>query len=117
MSTDCPSEAVLGRYAIGALSEADAGAVNTHLSGCVTCLDLMGTLDKSPDAVLAALRHLPRAVPAASPTMARAVAAAAAATTPAPAADLAAGAVLNGYRVAEELGRGGMGRVYRAAHP
>src|SRR4051794_2120666 len=117
MSNECPPADVLSRYAAGALSEGEASAVDTHIGFCNTCLDRLSRLDQPADGVMAALRKLPSAAPDASPALARAVAAAKGGTAPPPAPGLELGTVVSGYRVVEELGRGGMGRVYRAAHP
>src|SRR5688500_17216378 len=117
MSNDCPSAEVLGRYAVGALSDAEASTVDTHISHCTACLGRLDSLDGAADGVMAALRKLPHAAPDTPTALDRAVAAARGRAGPPPAPGLELGAVVNGYRVVEELGRGGMGRVYRAAHP
>jgi serine/threonine protein kinase len=117
MSNNCPPAEVLGRYAVGALSDAEANTVDTHIGHCTACLERLVSLDEAADGVMAALRKLPHAVPDTPTELARAVAAAQGGGGPPPAPGLELGTVVNGYRVVEELGRGGMGRVYRAAHP
>jgi hypothetical protein len=109
MSNECPSAAVLGRYAAGALSHAEASAIDTHIGHCTACIDRLGSLDEPADGVMAALRKLPHAVPDIPPALARAVATARDGAGPPPAPGLELGTVLCGYRV--------VGRVYRAAHP
>src|SRR5262249_16911444 len=110
----CPSEDVLGRYATGALSEEDAQAIDTHVGQCTACLGRLGGLAADTDPVVAAPRR-PRESDADCAELAQAVAAVLSDSDPA--TPSGSGAVLNGYRILGELGRGGMGQVYRAAHP
>src|SRR5262249_16950904 len=104
-SRECPPEAVLSRYAAGDLSDADASAVDTHLGGCHACLSRLDELAHQPSSLVAALR-LPRDTAVYQPTaLARAVAAVLHEDPP---PEPPPPAELNGYRLQEELGRGGM---------
>ncbi|MCI0458203.1 MAG: serine/threonine-protein kinase, partial [Gemmataceae bacterium] len=119
-SSECPSEEELGRYAKGDMSEAEAQTIDSHMGKCTACLGRLDELASRPDSFIVALRQPPATVSEANPVLARAVAAVLAHETLARSAALPepqAAAVLNGYRIVEEIGRGGMGRVYRAVHP
>src|SRR5262245_49549125 len=100
----CPSEEVLGRYAVGALSEAEAQTLDAHVGGCTACL---ARLDGLADPVVATLRRPAAAAPAEPTALARAVAAVLADRPPPPPGP-GPGAVLGGYRLLEEVGHGGM---------
>src|SRR5262249_36013650 len=110
--SDCLPEDVLNRYALGALSDAEASAADTHLATCGACLSRLDGLSRQPDTFVAALRR--PATPAVDqpPALARALAAVLGDQPPVPGlAEPGAGALLNGYRLLEEIGRGGMGCV------
>src|SRR5262245_22370854 len=111
--SDCPPEDVLGRYAAGTLPDAEVPAIEVHLDRCTTCLSWLDSRANVPDPLVAALRG-PAPAPVAHPELAGAVAAVLARQPDQPALSappVAVGAVVNGYRLLEVLGHGGMGRV------
>ena len=91
-----PTHEQLRRFALGALDSNQASIVETHIAGCETCCKLLDAThcDKTHSDKLIDLLRKSAASP--SPSNLRLIA---------------------GYQIVGELGRGGMGVVYRAMQP
>ena len=119
----CPGADMLQRYVDDDVSPLDRASIDTHLSQCGTCEKLVQSIEDQPHSGLEEFREFARANAPARSVMDSDVAE----FTEEPAfvglqsrlkalRDIPVPGNLGRYDLIEEIGRGGMGTVYRARH-
>lgn len=114
-SQSCPTNERLGLYVRGRLIASDHEEVDLHIDSCPRCCSLVETIDNEVETFLDVLKDSADVEPPPAPELDDLVRWAKSVRQE-PTEVLRDGDVLGNYQLAELLGVGGMGRVFRAYH-